>query len=141
MAQNREVHAMKIFFHFIRIIPFISLFLLGSFPIPVISSSATNRGVQLVLKNGQKLDLYHDYHALVIGISNYDIWPKLPSATNDAQEVAKRLKRMGFNVKLLVDPISAKMKNALNEMVYAEGSITNRAILLYYAGHGETETR
>jgi hypothetical protein len=43
-------------------------------------------------------------------------------------------------VTLLLDPTSRQLKAALNDMVYAMGVAKDRAILLYYAGHGETET-
>ena len=43
---------------------------------------------------GKAISLYRDYQELVIGISDYERWPKLPDAVNDANEVASRL-RMG----------------------------------------------
>jgi hypothetical protein len=101
---------------------------------------ATGRGISVVSKPGQSLSLYKEYRALVIGISNYEKWPKLPNAVNDAKEVATKLREMGFEVKLVLDPTSREMKTVLNEMVYDLGSKEDRALLFYYAGHGETET-
>ena len=37
-----------------------------------------------------------------------------------------------------MDPTSQQLKAALNDMVYALGMAKDRAILLYYARHGET---
>jgi len=102
--------------------------------------SATTRGISVVSKQGQSLDLYKDYHALVVGISNYEWWAKLPNAVNDAKEVAAKLEEMGFEVKLVLDPTFRQMETVLTEMVYDLGSQENRALLFYYAGHGETET-
>jgi len=101
---------------------------------------ATNRGISVISKQGESLHLYKDYHALVVGISNYERWPKLPNAVNDAKEVGAKLREMGFAVKLVLDPTSREMKTVLSEMVYDMGREENRALLFYYAGHGETET-
>jgi uncharacterized caspase-like protein len=104
------------------------------------ASLAATRGISIVSKQGQTLDIYGDYHALVVGISDYEKWPKIPNAVNDAKEVAGKLKKIGFEVKLVLDPTYRELKTALNEMVYELGSKENRALLFYYAGHGETET-
>jgi hypothetical protein len=94
--------------------------------------------------NGPDLDnLYlHRWflRRLVVGISDYERWPKLPNAVNDAKEVEAKLREMGFEVKLVLDPTSREMKTVLSEMVYDLGGQENRALLFYYAGHGETET-
>ena len=121
----------------------ISSFLLLSFLFALLflpaSSSSTMRGVRVTAKEGKSLYLYKDYYAMVVGISDYEKWPKLPNAVDDAKEVASKLKEIGFEVKLLLDPTYREMKTALNDMVYEVGGEVNRAILFYYAGHGETE--
>jgi hypothetical protein len=124
---------------FIYIFLFIPFFLIAD---PVTSHSTTRgiRGIKIVSKEGKKIELYQDYHALVVGISNYEKWPKLPNSAEDAKEVAARLEELGFEVKLVLDPTSREMKTALSEMVYEMGGQENRAVLFYYAGHGETET-
>jgi len=101
---------------------------------------ATSRGISIISKHGDTLNLYKDYHALVIGITNYERWPRLPNAVNDAKEVSSKLQDLGFQVKLILDPTSREIKTLLSEMVYKMGMEENRAILFYYAGHGETET-
>ena len=102
--------------------------------------SATTRGISVVSKHGQNLYLYKDYQALVVGVSNYERWPKLPNANKDAMEVADRLNKMGVHVKLVLDPTYRELKSALTDMIYTMGREENRGILFYYAGHGETET-
>lgn len=59
---------------------------------------AQTRGISVTDKQGKPINLYRDYHAMVIGISNYEKWPKLPNAVNDAKEVSAKLKEMGFEV-------------------------------------------
>jgi hypothetical protein len=40
----------------------------------------------------------------------------------------------------MYDPTSRELKKALNDLTYGQGQEENRAILLYFAGHGETES-
>jgi hypothetical protein len=96
------------------------------------------RGISVTGKKGQSLYLYKDYHALVVGISNYEKWPDLPSAAKDAKEVAARLKDIGFQVRLALDPSAKELRKALSDVVYESGREKNRALLFYFAGHGET---
>ena len=122
-----------------RISSFVLLSFLFVFLFLPASSSSTMRGVRVTAKEGTSLYLYKDYYAMVVGISDYAKWPKLPNAVDDAKEVASKLKEIGFEVKLMLDPTYREIKTALNDMVYEIGREENRAILFYYAGHGETE--
>ena len=79
------------------------------------------------------------HSTLVAGVGDYTQgWPDLPGAINDAREVAASLKKMGFAVKLVLNPTSSELKYTLNDMAFGMGRVKNRALLLYYAGHGET---
>jgi uncharacterized caspase-like protein len=123
-----------------RLVSFLPLsFIFISLILPTPSFSTT-RGIRVTGKQGESLYLYKDYHALVVGISDYEKWPRLPNAVNDAKEVASKLKELGFEVKLMLDPTFREMKTVLSEIVYKMGREENRALLFYYAGHGETET-
>ena len=121
-------------------ISFLIILLLLLFPSISSPLMATSRGIKVTSIEGQSLFLYKDYHALVVGISSYEKWPKLPNAVNDAKEVAEKLRELGFTVRLALNPSSREMKTVLSEMVYKMGREENRALLFYYAGHGETET-
>ena len=63
------------------------LLLLLVFPLSLFS---TTRGISVTAKKGQSLYLYKDYHALVVGISDYEKWPDLPSAAEDAKRAVER---------------------------------------------------
>ena len=117
---------------------FLSLLFLLLFSALPPSLFSTMRGVSVTVKKGQSLYLYKDYHALVVGISNYEKWPDLPSAAEDAKEVASRLKEIGFEVRLALDPSAKELRKALSDVVYEAGREKNRALLFYFAGHGET---
>jgi uncharacterized caspase-like protein len=106
--------------------------------VPAVLYSA-NRGTAIVSAKGLNMPIYDSYHALVVGISDYQQWPDLPYAVSDAEEVAKLLGEMGFSANLVTNPDSQKLKTAINEMTYRMGRKKNRAVLFYYAGHGETE--
>jgi uncharacterized caspase-like protein len=121
-----------------RRLSFLTLSFLVLFTLFPTSSLTATRGIKITAKQGQSLYLYKDYHALVVGISNYEKWPDLPNAVKDAREVATNLKQLGFEVKLVLNPTSGEMKNALTEVVYGMGNQKNRALLIYFAGHGET---
>ncbi len=99
---------------------------------------AATRGIQVVSKKGQSLYLYKDYHALVIGVGDYDHWPKLANAVKDARKVAAKLKEVGFEVKLVTDPDSRQLRQILANLSRNVGAEKERALLLYFAGHGET---
>ena len=114
------------------------LFSLLILAVPCSSFSTTMRGISVTAGNAQNLYLYKDYFALVVGVSNYEQWPDLPSAGKDAKEVAAKLKEIGFEVKLVVDPSAEQLRQALSDMVYEKGGENNRALLFYFAGHGET---
>jgi hypothetical protein len=102
------------------------------------TSISDTRGFSVTPPKGQSLYLYKDYHALVVGISDYEKWPDLPNAANDAREVASGLKQLGFEVKLILNPTSGELKKAFSDLVHELGNEKNRALLLYFAGHGET---
>ena len=117
---------------------FVTLLFLWSL-VPASSVPATTRGISVVSKKGQSVYLYKDYHALVVGVGEYTMgWPDLPGAEKDAREVASSLKELGFTVKLILNPTSNQLKSTLNAMAFGMGRHRNRALLLYYAGHGET---
>jgi uncharacterized caspase-like protein len=101
------------------------------------------RGIKVVARTedgGTKLlPLYSGYQALVVGVGNYDKWPKLPNAVHDAKDVGEKLKKLGFDVKLILDPTSSELMKALNDLTYRYGRDKNQALLFFYAGHGETE--
>ena len=101
------------------------------------------RGIKVVARTAdggtRLLPLYSGYHALVVGVSNYGKWPKLPNAVNDAKQIAEKLKKLGFYVNLVLNPTSSELTKALNDLTYTYGRDKNQALLFFYAGHGETE--
>lgn len=79
------------------------------------------------------------YHALVIGNNEYKGgMQKLTAARNDAEEIAKILKKnYGFKTKLLLDADRYEIMSALNELREKLSEEDN--LLIYFAGHGIIE--
>ena len=78
--------------------------------------------------------------ALVIGNNGYRQWPKLETAVDDARTVADVLgKKFGYKVNLLIDATADDIINALND--YALTLRENDVLIIYYAGHGQLDTK
>ena len=126
-----------------KLLIYVFLFLLPATLMSSSTSIAATPGIpgfKVVTRHGEKINIYKDYHALVMGVGSYKKWPELANAVSDAKEVATSLKNLGFHVKLVLDPTYKEMKSALKEMMFKMGSEVDRAVLFYYAGHGYTQT-
>ena len=72
--------------------------------------------------------------ALVIGNGGYKTAPSLANPPSDAEDVAKALKALGFQVTLAVDADQAKMQSLIADL--AKASQAADVTLFYYGGHG-----
>jgi multidrug efflux pump subunit AcrA (membrane-fusion protein) len=82
------------------------------------------------------------YYAVVIGNNSYrdPAYPTLKSAANDANAVAAMLKsRYGYDTTLVLNGGRLEILTALNEMREKLKPADN--LLIYYAGHGEIDSR
>ncbi len=78
---------------------------------------------------------FGSYHALVIGINDYENLPKLKTAVNDAKGVSRVLTDdYGFKVTLLLEASRGDIVEALDKYRETLGPQDN--LLIYYAGHG-----
>ncbi|MDP7499802.1 MAG: caspase domain-containing protein, partial [SAR324 cluster bacterium] len=71
--------------------------------------------------------------ALVIGNADYESAP-LRNPVNDAREIAKTLRGLGFSVQLLEDASQKQMKRAIDR--FGEQLRDGGVGLFYYSGHG-----
>ena len=102
-------------FPFISLI--VSLFVLWSF-----STSAQSRGiskVELQIPNGERIQLYSQSHALIIGVSEYQnsAWGELDSVPRDVREVKKALEGQGFNVETILNPTKQDMDDRIEQFI------------------------
>ena len=72
--------------------------------------------------------------ALVIGNSAYQNTPALPNPRNDATEIGKVLRRLGFDVDVQVDLSKQQMDKALRQ--FGDRLEGAQVAVFYYAGHG-----
>ncbi len=72
--------------------------------------------------------------ALVIGNGDYQSINRLANPTNDAQDIARALRKVGFDVILRTNLTKGDFDKALAE--FARKALGASAALFYYAGHG-----
>ena len=80
------------------------------------------------------------YYALVIGNSQYDQLPAVPSAERDAKAMEALLRdAYGFQTTLLLNAKNAKILSTLYTL--SQTLSANDNLLVYYAGHGKRDLR
>jgi len=94
--------------------------------------------VRVRVEDGKELKLYERSYALVVGVSDYAQWPKLPGVRRDVEEVARALERHGFLVTKVENPDSAQLDKSFREFIDAHGRGVENRLLFYFAGHGHT---
>lgn len=72
--------------------------------------------------------------ALVIGNSNYSHITRLPNTINDAQLIAKTLRKAGFDVVEGLDLDKVKMSATIDQ--FTEKAYNAELAVVYFAGHG-----
>ena len=80
--------------------------------------------------------------AITIGIDDYANWPPLEGGARDARRVAKQLKQIGFDEVIEIydeDATRIRMLNLLGTELVSR-SDPESLVLIYFAGHGQTET-
>jgi formylglycine-generating enzyme required for sulfatase activity len=106
---------------------------------PALRGQAANK-VDIAPPDGQAIESYRDGHALVVGVEHYDHWPVRTNALQNAREVSTELKRIGFTVRLLIDPTAEELDSALNTFAQTCGRQPRCGLVFYYAGNGRTHT-
>ena len=84
--------------------------------------------------------IYRKSYAVIIGINDYDKWPKLDSAVFDATAVQSLLLANGFHEAKLILNKEATQRRILTELYSELPQKVERddRILFYFAGHGTT---
>ena len=86
-------------------------------------------------------NFYDKSFAIVIGINNYEQWPTLEFALNDAKAVKHILHEAGFEDITTIFDKDATQRRILTELFHTLPQKVNRndRVLFYFAGHGQTE--
>lgn len=89
----------------------------------------------------EDFEAFGDYHALIIGINNYDHWPDLEYAQGDAADMYRILvDRYGFDAENSVTLLGseATRQRILSELTSMLESLTaTDNLLVFFAGHGQ----
>lgn len=104
----------------------------------LIAWAAHGEGIQIRTLGGQALDLYQGYHALVVGVEQYDHWPPRTNAVQDARDVSWELRRLGASVELLTNPTKQQLQLALDQFAEQAGADADNALIFYFAGNTYT---
>ncbi len=80
-------------------------------------------------------------YALVIGVADYDHWPDIPQAIDNAHKVARLLETGGFEVQLVENPSATFLNAALEALVYPAGQLAARDIVVYYCGQSASKVQ
>ena len=102
-------------------------------------TTTTKRGVQVRPRDDQKL--YAGSYALVIGVSDYAAgWDDLPGVAGDVTAVETALKAQGFEVRKTLNPKKSELTQQIQQFIDDYGFDYQNRLLIYYAGHGHTDT-
>jgi tetratricopeptide (TPR) repeat protein len=90
----------------------------------------------------RQADFYAHGIAVVIGINKYTLWPSLEFSVSDAEAVKEKLQTMGFHriVELYNHEATKLQINRLLRDTLPKMLGENDRVLIYFAGHGQTET-
>ena len=78
---------------------------------------------------------------MVIGINEYQKWPKLKHAVNDARSMGDVLRKIGFDEIIMLldgDATQQNIRRVLGDDLYAKTQDEDR-VFIFFAGHGQTQ--
>jgi tetratricopeptide (TPR) repeat protein len=110
--------------------------------------SVTVEREKIVLPQMSRIDsaaqlshFYSNSYAVVIGINDYEKWPALEFAVNDARAIKKKLQGTGFEQITIIFDKEATQRRILTELFHELPRKVERndRVLFYFAGHGQTE--
>ncbi|MGD8983971.1 MAG: caspase family protein, partial [Desulfobacteraceae bacterium] len=112
------------------------------------SLSVTTERVRVTLPQISKIDsgslpvrFYEKSFAVIIGVNNYEKWPALEFAVNDAKAVRRKLELTEFDEITIIFDQEATQRRILTELFHELPQKVGRndRVLFYFAGHGQTE--
>jgi hypothetical protein len=90
-------------------------------------------------RDGNRIDLYRESYALIIGIDHYTAgWPDLPGVAKDIEDVKKEIMKQGFRVTVAKNLDRDKLLSTIEGFISKYGHDPENRLLIYFAGHGHT---
>ena len=124
-----------------RTILILLLFVLSAMDVSGVA--AADRGVTVAGKDNLPPKTWGTYHALVIGINDYQYWPRLQTAEKDARVMRDVLvAKYGFqdaHVTLRLNEDASRRQIIRDLRRIATSMEDNDNLLIYYAGHGQLD--
>jgi Caspase domain len=84
---------------------------------------------------------YRKSWAVLIGINDYQHWPKLQYAVNDARAVENLVRGLGFDEVITIldgDATEQRIRYVLGDELHAKTQDDDR-VFIFFAGHGQTQ--
>lgn len=105
----------------------------------------STKTIDVAYSDEQPKDEYYLYEkrvAVVIGIDKYNVWPRLECAVADAEAVKAKFTKMGFDKIFELTNSDATRINILRLLSDKIPGMLgeNDQLVVYFAGHGQTET-
>jgi hypothetical protein len=121
----------------------LAFFILAIFSLGDFLTGQKKRGQEVPLyaqdKEGNRIDLYRESYALLIGIDHYTAgWPDLPGVAKDIEDVRKEVTKHGFIVTVARNLDRDKLISTLEGFISKFGRNPENRLLIYFAGHGHT---
>ncbi|MGE8569067.1 Caspase domain protein [compost metagenome] len=119
-----------------RVVKLCLMLLLASMGVQCLADT----GLTIATDKG-KVMMYERSKALVIGQENYTHWTKLETVPDETARVVEALRKQGFDdIRYVMDGTGATLGKTIKSFL-AEPATRDTRIIVYYAGHGETDER
>jgi hypothetical protein len=119
------------------------VFLLYSLALPGRILSLEYRGIGITPRGPSPASYLGNYHALIIGINDYQQWNRLNTAVKDAQSLREIIiRKYGFKeeaVVIRIDAEATRSRIITDLRVLAAGLEKKDNLLIYFAGHGQLD--
>jgi hypothetical protein len=94
--------------------------------------------IPIMDEQGNRVGLYKESYALIVGISEYSYWPNLPGVEQDIQSVKQTLENHGFHTVVHSNSNLDNLIKSIESFINQYGHNPDNRLLLYFSRHGHT---
>ena len=127
-----------------RVFRALGCLLFGLFVSFSVHSQSNDRGLHraplvVTTQSGNSVELYHQSHALLIEVSEYENgWSSLSSIPGELDQVERVLRKKNFNVVRLKNPDDKELRAGIVGFINQYGFEPGNRLLFFFSGHGHT---